>query len=357
MTSLGQRLQAMWNGAKAGKAQKRAHFAISRDHVDRPLGPPFKPREYYLQIRINEMFLANEREWFAKFDPMAFAVGSYIYDKQLEVSPYVVGPAMLKQFGQAVPLGMIFENTPVSGLHPYQGGPLTLTIMLGKVRRANNADRLLQVVESISAAIAPSAAFATYLSIAGTVMDGVDAILGLNETDAVLGYRVTINPDVGDTLQPTFFALIDEDEAEIDRDQFWVKDSRLFQGSQQATAQPYRDSDYILFSIAQGDSRHDEMTLPFYPLWEAARELAGRPDLHFWKEAKAQYLTLQRSLINSPDLTRIDNQRLRNEYLEELKGIREAAVLASELAGGIDLPKDEFELGQASDALDKLDRF
>lgn len=355
MTTIFERLQAVWDSAKAGKAKKRAHFAISRDYIDKQLGPPFEPKKYYLQVRINEMFLAHEREWFAKYDPMVFAVGSYIYGKKLEASPYVIGPAMLEEFGQQVPLGMIFENTPVSGLHPYQGGPLTLTIILSKVERENNADKLLQVVEGISGAIAPSAAFSTYLEIAGTVMDGVEAILGLDETKPVVGYRTTINPDVGDMLEPAYFALIDEEEMQLERDWFWVRDSRLYYGKEQATAQPYRDNDFVLYSIAQGDSRHDEMTLPFYPLWETARDLAARPESHFWKEAKAQFSTLLRSLLDSPDLTKPDSDRLTDEYYQEIQQIRKKAALAASLTPGKGLSDEEAELRRRGDGLDVLD--
>src|SRR2546422_9560276 len=109
MSWLFNHIEAIWDNLKADKAKSRTHFTISRDHIDdgdRP-SSPFKAGQHYFQIIINEMFLANERQWFAGYDPMAFVASSYIYGNQLETLPLLVGPSMLQQFGQEVPLGMI----------------------------------------------------------------------------------------------------------------------------------------------------------------------------------------------------------------------------------------------------------
>jgi hypothetical protein len=210
-------------------------------------------------------------------------------------------------------------------------------------------------VEGISAAIDPSATFSTYLKIAGTVLDGVEAILGLSATEPVLGYRTTINPDRKELLEPAYYALIDQEESELERDRFWVCESRLCHGETLASSAPYRDHDFVLFSIAQGDKRSDERILSFFPLWETALDLASRPELHYWKDAKAQFNTLKRSLLKSPDLTKPDSTRLRDQYFEELKQIRSDAVMEGELKGS-ELSEEELELGRIADQLDALDQ-
>ena len=356
MPTLLDRVTTVWKKVRAGEAETRAHFAISQDHIHNgePLGAPFKAKQHYFQIVINEMFLSNTREWFVRYDPMTFVASNYIYGTERQTLPFVIGPAMLKQFEQQIPEGMIFENTPVSGLHPYQGGSLTLTVILNRLQRANNADKLLQVVEGLSSAVAPSIAVAAYLPIAGTVVDGVEAILGLDETVPVVGYHITINPDIGDTLEPSYFVLIDKDEVELERDRFWVRDKRLYYGETEETSQPYRDSDFILFSIAQGVVRTDERTLPFYSLWQTTRDLATQPAKHYWDEAKANFNALKRSLIKSPDLTEPDSKRLIDQYLEELKQRREDAILDADLAAGQELPDTEAELRRVTEELNKL---
>jgi hypothetical protein len=356
MHTLYDQVKTLWNSVRAGEAEQRAHFAIARDRVRNrePLGPPFRAKQHYFQIVVNEMFLSRDREWFVYYDPMTFVSSSYLYGAQEETLPFVVGPAMLRHFEQEVPEGMIYQSTPVSGLHPYQGGPLTLTIVLNKVQRENNADRLLQVVEGVSSAVVPSTAFTAYLAIAKTVVDGIEAILGLDQTEPVAGYRMTVNPDIGDLLEPSYFALIDEDETKLVSDHFWVLNNRLYCGEDEATSQPYRGRDFVLFSIAQGTMRSDEHALPFYPLWQTARDLATQAAPHYWEEAKANFNALKRELLKSPDLTEPDSTRLIRQYLEELKRIREEAVMESELADGRELPDMEAELRRVAEELNKL---
>ncbi|MBI4528489.1 MAG: hypothetical protein HY695_32240 [Deltaproteobacteria bacterium] len=359
MKDLLERIQGLWNSAKSAPSKTRAHFPIPRTHVDNGerLGPCFTDKVHYFQLLINQMFLADERAWFVHYDPMVFVASSYIYGTKIETSPFVVGPAMLERFGQKVPLGTIFKNTPVSGMHPYQGGALTLTIILNKLERQNNAERLLKLVEGVSSAIDVSTAFSAYLKIAGTIVDGVEAIFGLSQTVPLLGFHTTINPQVGQIFEPTYFVLIDADEREIKQEWFWVKDSQLHYGPKLENAQPYRQCDFILLQLAQGDKRNDERSLSFYPLWEKTRDLAAQAsNKHFWDETKAHFNTLKRALLNSPDLTRPDYTRLKEEYLAEMKNLRTEAANEANLGDRGKLDKDETEMQRIAAELDDLDQ-
>jgi integrase len=62
MPTLLERVTAVWNKVRAGETETRAHFAICRDHIrnGEPLGQPFKAKQHYFQIVINEMFLVSE---------------------------------------------------------------------------------------------------------------------------------------------------------------------------------------------------------------------------------------------------------------------------------------------------------
>jgi hypothetical protein len=362
MSSITERIKEVWDNIVAGKTKTRASFAIDRGQVlgGDNLGGPFEAEKHYLQIIVNEMFLAHSREWFVKYDPMTFVETSYIYDLNTETLPFVVGPALLKQSEEQAPLGMIFKNTEVSRLHPYQGGALTLTVILNKLKRQNNADRMLKVVESVSKAISPAALSAAYFEVAETVMDGVEMLFNLEETVPVVGLRMTINPSLKDQkLEPSYYVLIDEDEALINQEKkkFWVIGNRLFYGDNQEQAIAYRKNDFVLFSIMQGSTRTDVRTLPFYPLWQTARDFAARTEPHYWNEAKANFNSLKRSLLMSPDLTKPDAERLIDEYFAELKKRREQAVMESNMAPAAPLSADEEMLRGISRELDALDRF
>lgn len=353
-------VQEIWNDAKAAKAKTRAQFSIERAQVDEgaALGSPFVARNHYFQVVAHEMFLARRREWFVTYDPMVLAVSEYIYDTEVQAVPFVVGPSMLSGVAKEIPEGMIFRDTPVSGLHPYQGGAFILTVVLYKVLRKNNAERLLRLVEGVSKSLGPANAMAAYLKVAGTVTEGVQALLGLNETVPVVGCRLTINPqaDHPDPLTPDYRVLVDEDSEQLAKGRLRVRGSRLFQVTDTGAVEEYRDRDFVLFRIAQAVKRTDERTLPFFPIWKTAQDFAARGDDSFWKEAKAHFNTLSRSLLASPDLTAPDAARLRLEYLEELKQIRKQAVENATLAASA-VSDAEKELRRAGAELDTLDAF
>ncbi len=347
-----------WDDIKSAEAKTRAHFPIERSNADdgAELGAPFLPKEHYFQVILHEMFLARSRQWFVHYDPMVVAAATYEYDNKVETVPFIVGPSMLNNFGHETPAGMIFRNTPVSGLNPFQGGAFTLTLVLYKVQRKNNADRLLKVVEGISSSLDPSNSLSAYLRVAGTIVDGVEAILGLEGTVPVLGYRVTINTAINQKMTPDYWVLIDEDSKEetMNPARFRVRQSRLYSVDRDGRESEYRDHDFVLFRIAQGTQRNDERTLPFYPLWIAARDFAARGDDEFWKEAKANFNTLKRSLLKSPDLTGPDYERLRVEYLEELKRVRKHSVDEATLAPE-QISEEEKGLRNMAAELDALD--
>ena len=358
MASLLERAKNLLGKAKAGEARTRAHFPIPSERVEEDggqpaAGQPFTARQHYFQVVLNEMYLANSREWHKQYEPMVFVAASYIYDTSEQTSPFVVGPALLQRFGQELPSGMIYENVPVTGLHPYQGGAVTLTVLLTALERQNNADRLLDVVEQVAGAISPSVAFTTYLKLAEPVMRGVESLFGLDETRPILGYHASANPDIGQRFVPEYFALIDVDEATVDPERFHVRGSRLYADGEAGLA-PYRADDFVLFKVTQGTQRSDEQTLPFFGLWRQALDFAGTPDDAHWREAKASFLTLNRALRASPDLVPRDAERISAMYLEQLKEARNRAVDYGELGAGREAGPEEAALRDAADELDRL---
>src|SRR5262249_23437968 len=133
-------------------------ITIPTDHVDQAasLGGTFLPNQHYFQVRINELFLTNAREWFSTIDPMVFIVSEFLYDRQEQEVPCIVGPGMMQKYAQRlekVPQGMLFRDTRVAGVHPYRGGRLSLTVVLCQTESKNYARELLKVVETASSAL------------------------------------------------------------------------------------------------------------------------------------------------------------------------------------------------------------
>ncbi len=353
MPTLAERSRALWNSLKAAPTIQPSRITIPANHLDSAASGSFQPNTHYFQVRVNEMYLTNSREWFSTYDPMVFVVSEFTYDKHEEAVPFVVGPALLEKFGQKTPEGMIFANTRVAGLHPYRGGRLGLSVMLCRVKRTDYLRRLLQVVETTADAIDFSTALSSYVKVASAVVDGVESLFALGDTEPLIGLRTEFDPDAGDPLRPTFYALIHAPN--VAANSLWVRDNKLFQGESLAAAQPYRQADYVLYSVIQSPERSDETTLPFYPIWERLLGLATQPDDNSWARAKADLVSLRQTMLLSPDLTPAQADSLFERYLQQVKDEHEKAKEIAELGnlrGAKRLSDQEIKLRKAADLLD-----
>ncbi len=338
MKSLYERCGEIWDNIRQSPAQIPSRVDISRDHVDKgqKMGIDFMPREHYFQVRVNEMYLPYSRKWFSTYDPMVFTVSEFTYGNEKQAVPFVVGPMMMEQFGKKIPEHMVFSDTRVAGLHPYQGGRLALSIVLYRVQQTNYAKKLLQVVESAASALDFATALGTYLKVANVVLDGVDALPGLEAIDPLIGYRCEFDLDAGDKFEPSYFALINIPEDKLDNDKLWVRKNQLVYGKSLATAEPFRAADFVLYSTAQTGKRSDLTTLPFYPAYDRMIKAAMKSNTEdSWRVTKAFMTDLAETLRFSPDLTPKQSGELRESYKQEMvqehnKAVEEAHLGAAE---------------------------
>jgi len=356
--SLSERWRGLWDDIRRGETRLPTRVSIPRDHVawtTEDPGEAFRPNEHYFMVRVNELYLADSREWFAKYDPMVLVVSEFTYDKSEQAVPFVVGPTLLEGKGQKAPEGMIFSDTRVAGLHPYRGGRLTLSVVLSRVQRENYAKKLLEIVESVAGVLDFATALGTYVKVGGVVLDGVQALFGIEEGAApIIGYRKEFDPDAGDLLAPSFFALVDAPEDGVDQNALWVRENKLFEGASLEASSPFRGADYVLYSIVQSAARTDERTLPFYPLVERVQQSATSTDESDWKRAKGDMASLWQTLILSPDLTRPQARELAERYRAELEDLLGQAKEMTPLGGPTRSGPDEdvLALREAADIID-----
>lgn len=120
--------------------------------------------------------------------------------------------------------GILLRNTNVSGLRPYRGGGLTLTVVL--CQSNNNLLRpLLEVIESVSGALDFSPVLSPYMKIANVLMDGFQMLDDSNGVTPIVGLRDSFGPSVNIPFQPGYYALIDTPG--VDPKQLWVVDAVL----------------------------------------------------------------------------------------------------------------------------------
>ena len=332
MTSLAERCGAIWQGVRASPAELPATVLIPPDHVHgaQPEPSTFVKNQDYFQVRVNQVFLSEKRRWWSEYQPMAFAVTEFIYDKSVQAVPFVVGPSLIERYGQQVPAGMVFKNTRVAGIHPYRGGRLTTTVMLFRVRRDDYARNLLHIAESAASVVDFSAALTMYMKLAGVLLDGVESLLGMAAVEPVAGLRQEFDPDAQDQFRPGYFALIDVHDEGFRADRLWVRDHQLLYGDSLASAAPFTGGDFILHSLVRSDRRSDEATLPFYGQYEKALEQAGHSDKRSWLRARAADSVLWQAVTASPDLTKPHAAELRQQYRAEIEKEHADAV-----AGGV----------------------
>jgi hypothetical protein len=335
MKTLIERTSDLWDAVRRSEAKLPTRINIPPSQTDNALGESFHRNKNYFQVRVNEMFLEYGRQWFSTYLPLVTFISEFTYDRKVEAVPFVVGPSMIEDKGTELPdQGMIFSNTRVAGVHPYRGGRITLTAILYRTQRTNYAKNLLNVVESAAGVLDMATSFGMYTKIASVILDGLEALFNVGETDPIVGWRQEFDPDAGDELSPGYFVLINQPEEEIDQSKIWVKDNKLYYGDSLTSAQPYRGADFVLYSLAQTNERSDVEMLPFQELWDRVHKEALEPSDDHWKSAKANMLTLYQSLSTSPDLTAIQAKQLADEYVEQMKNAHERAVEFSELDFG-----------------------
>jgi hypothetical protein len=312
------RWDKIWSYVKGRPAEVKRSIAIPADRIvdSGAVVAQFQPKKQYFAVVINEMFLAKARQWWTEYDPMALVVGEFTYNGKRITVPFVVGPSLIQAKLQEVPNGMSITDTLVSGIHPYVGGKFALTVILAQVKRQSHAKKLLQIVENVGRAFPEGAALEPYLKVAGAVMDGVDTLLGMEDTRPITGHRWEYNDGISPWLEPGFFALIDTDVKNVDENKLSVRKGRLFETA--AVPTEFRRADFLLYSLRVIESRNDVAELPFYPLFQRALQTAASTEEGSWDRAKAALVTLYQEMLMSPDLTFGQAQQLAASFKAQL---------------------------------------
>jgi hypothetical protein len=327
-----ERASAFFSSVQASPSQPTHFVPIRADHTDSvdSTGGSITANEHYFEVRINELYLTNKREWFITYDPMAIALVEYRYAGQPIALPFVVGPSMIEKVGNKLPQGMVFADTKVAGPQPYRGDGLAVSFILYRLKRDDMLRRLLRVVESASRTLDFTGATSVYAKVADTVLDGIEEITGTDgAANPVLGRRQDFRP-----VECGYYALIDGAAPPPPQDRLWVRRRQLLLGDRLDIAEAFRSADYLLFSVSSV-KREDISGLPFYATYiqvmdEAQR--ANRQDV--WESAKVKMSSLYSLLHASPDLTRGQAEELTKQWTSEMVALRNRAIALSKLGPG-----------------------
>lgn len=328
-----------FNNLSSSQTVLQTAIRIDNQNVDigSQLNKPFKADESYFSIWVNEMFLYNEREWFNKYEPIVYTNTEFQYGTQKKVeSPFVVGRTMLADKKIPVSQGTLFRNTEVAGVHPYAGDKLTLYLVLSQYKSVDYLEKTLRLVEKISGIFNDNvrAILEKVSGMALVIKEGIESFHDSPNVRPVLGKREEFSAQVKD-IMPGYFALINMPENEISADQFFVKEDKLFYGNSLKDCEPYRESDYVLYSLINVPARQDENTLPFHQVFLDLKKATGEvgrvkdendeKDKERFQNEKDK-LNEKLAVLNSQidlsfDLITSQKEKIKDKYFSELKNI------------------------------------
>jgi hypothetical protein len=268
----------------------------------------------YLNLTINELFLANSRKGWTKYQPMVLVTTTCLHGDRMITLPAVVAPSLLTQHRQELPQGLLLNDINVVGPIPYRGGSLTINVLLYRVKHSDYAREMLRLIEGLSKTIGPAADMSMLTKVGATLLDGLESLFGLGDTEPVMGQRFTMSP-VGPGGFRTFYAALMGPEAPPS-DGFSVDYGRL-RTTSGSGEMPFTAADYVLYSLSASEQRTDETMLPFYPLFLRAKRDAFQGDKD-WLAARATIAEVWQQMMLSPDLTPAHAEVMFEEWKTQL---------------------------------------
>lgn len=316
-----------WKKITTSKSYRPARISVPLSNIDigTKMQTSIAKNEHYFVVRINEIFLSYKRQWFSTYDPVVFITTEFLYNAEKYAVPFVVGPSMMNNKLEKIPEGMVFQDTVVAGLHPYRGGNFVLSIVLGRMRQENYLRKIVNIIEKTAATY--TGGFATivsnYTKVANVVLDSMDALFDSQDVEPLIGCRKEYLKEAMDDFSSGYFILMNTDEEEVDEQKFFIKGNRLYYGDSFDEAKPFRDSDYVLYSIMAAPSRSDTELLPFHTQFlQLQSYVSDIPDVISDEQTtiiNAKRYKLQDTIRMSADLVRPQVKDLINEYDTSLK--------------------------------------
>lgn len=326
MSGVFETVSHIWSEMRAGRQPLPTVTTIPPDHC-RPadtVGYPISRDQMYFTVRINEMHLAENRQWWSIYDPLVVVVTEFNHGQERVAIPTVIGPNLIrKQAPSDRPrYGAVLLDARVTGPHPYRGGDLDVSVSFYQVQRANHARSLLKVVDSLSGSLGGTGDLPLIAKTGGALLEGVEGLLGLEETNYLAGHRIAMAISPLDPFTAGFSALI-APPAPKDDVSLRVEDRRLYIAAN-GGVRPYRDSDFVLLSITGMEVRGDENLLPFYPLKVDALTAVWDGDDGV-KRGKANLIAAYQQMRRSPDVTAAEASRLFDAWLQEFEAEKKRA--------------------------------
>ncbi len=209
----------------------------------------------YFVVRMREMYVRTARILWRKYYPLLH--GYVTHQKVKEHS--IAGPGQLRELGEANLERIVNLNYRLAGPTPYRGDDVKILCGLYSVPGQDAAKALIDKVSSLAGL--GGIALGQAPQIAGVVKQGIESVLGLNESTLQLGISDTFflpnNP-----LRSGVYVGIAAESQVVKPEWLWLKNGRLVVGNDPVQASPYNVYDYMVLAVERRDHRDDWPSLP-----------------------------------------------------------------------------------------------
>lgn len=320
-------IKRIWEKIRRTKSVMYPTFQIETSRYldeNKSVGKHIKPRQNYFEISLTEQFLKDKREYWNEYIPLTLFLTEFIYANERKSFPFVVGPDLLKSLEQIEGDENIrYKNTRVVGPTPYHGDNITLFAGLFRVKTKNWAVQTIGLLETVAKSF-DSTKLSSYVKIAQPLLSGIEGFFGMGDD---MQFRIGQRDEYRDSeihitnvFRSGYWVMIRENQDNVIKENFWVKDSQLYYGKRKNSLKPYKESDYLLFEISLSDKRNDYETFEFHEHWENARIAVIRKNL---QQAETEFESLKVKLLSSKDIIETQKNQLLLMYLgmyEKIKG-------------------------------------
>jgi hypothetical protein len=286
------------------------------------VGREILPDQSYFTVTVNELFIAIGRQLWATYDPMVLVTVEYMYKGTNLAIPIVIGPGTIKRPAEQQVSNVVINDIPVAGPHPYRGGKITITVLLYKIKHTDYARGFLRFAESISKSAGVPANIDTLGKVGAALLEGVEELLKMKDNEPIAGHMFAIDDSSRRGFRTGYAVLMSDSEAQLSK--MRVNEGRL-EVQNGSGYLPYREGDYVLYSVSERSRRGEVESLSFYSLYEQSRQAAIANDDESWKRAKASLLSLYGQMVSSPDLISSEVEHLTDEFTARVVAARDRA--------------------------------
>jgi hypothetical protein len=277
---------------------------------------PLESGKHYFRLWLVEMFLANDRQWFADWHPAAHSSVNFEFAGKTTLVSNVVGASRLKNLDPNHLNRVIQQNIPLTALVPFNGGTVGLTAGLLAMKGGNDVQKFIKVLGDFGSLLAVPQLSAA-MAVAKPLSDGIGDLLGATDGELLLGIESTLAAAGGGgdkILRAGYWAVVGAKTTEMDRNKFYVVEDRLQYGDTIESSTHLTGRNYMLFRIEARDTRDDWDSLAtIQEPYERAIEMLK---LNNVPEADTFLRTAIANALTCPELTKLVDRR---RVVEQLK--------------------------------------